>query len=232
MCFDENSRLMLDWYGERSRRPPRPNQPARKTMVTTQEERSMTMTDLSCLVRALEPGEVRLCRNAAQARTRDKRESCEALRSFGMLIVIACALVTAPHPAMAQHASGPTAANALAADDALSKAIRENAADRIERWLDKDWAVVSTRGEVGEGVSVFPSGIKSGVLTRTTFETSEPRVRVYGDVALVTTKVKTSGILGGKPFDVLERQTDVWLWKDSAWKCIFTHETKFPDKAG
>jgi hypothetical protein len=38
-------------------------------------------------------------------------------------------------------------------------------------------------------------------------------VRLYGNIALVTTKVKTSGTFQGKPFDVMERQTDVLLWK-------------------
>ena len=160
------------------------------------------------------------------------RESCEFLRGFGVLAVLACALVVGPHAAKAQPETGPNAASALAADDDLSKAIRENNGDGIARWLDKDWAVVSTVGGLGEGASVFPDAIKTGELTRTTFETSKPRVRVYDNVALVTTKVKTSGMLSGKPFDVLERQTDVWLWKDGGWKCVFTHETKIPDKAG
>lgn len=184
------------------------------------------MTQISCLLG------VRRYRNAAESKTPDRRESSESLRGFAMLIFIVCALVVDPHAVNAQAESGPTATSALAADDALSKAIRENDADGIARWLDKDWAVVSGRGEVGEGVSIFPSGIKSGVLRRTTFETSEPRVRIYGDVALVTTKVKTSGMFGGKPFDVLERQTDVWLRKDGAWKCVLTHETMIPAKAG
>jgi ketosteroid isomerase-like protein len=65
-------------------------------------------------------------------------------------------------------------------------------------------------------------------LTRKTFEISEPRVRLYGNTALVTTEVKTSGTFQGKPFDVTERQTDVWLWKDGGWKCVLTHETKIP----
>ena len=159
------------------------------------------------------------------------RESYEFLRGFGALAVIACALVVGPHVAKAQPEIGPNAASALAADDDLTKAIRENNGDGIARWLDKDWAVVSTTGGMGEGPSTFPDGIKSGVLTRTTFETSEPRVRVFDNVALVTTKVKTSGMLAGKPFDVQERQTDVWLWKGNGWRCILTHETKIPAKA-
>ena len=158
------------------------------------------------------------------------RYRCEFFRGFSALAVIASALVVGPHVAKAQPEIGPSAASALAADDDLSKAIRENNGDGIARWLDKDWAVISTTGGLGEGPSIFPDGIKSGALTRTTFETSDPRVRVFDNVALVTTKVKTSGVLAGKPFDVQERQTDVWLWEGHAWKCILTHETKIPAK--
>jgi ketosteroid isomerase-like protein len=192
----------------------------------------MIMTEFLCLLRVSQRVGVRRCRNAAKTKTLDRRASSGSLRGFGMLTVIACALVVAPHAVKAQPQSGPTATSVLAADDALSTAIRENNADGITGWLDKDWAVVSGRGDVGEGVSIFPSGISSGVLRRTTFETSEPRVRLYGDVALVTAKVKTSGMFRGKPFDVLERQTDVWHWKDGAWKCVLTHETIIPAKAG
>ena len=49
-------------------------------------------------------------------------------------------------------------------------------------------------------------------------------MRLYGDMALVTTKVHNAGLFNGKPFDVMERQTDVWLWKDGGWKCVLTHE--------
>ena len=44
-------------------------------------------------------------------------------------------------------------------------------------------------------------------------------------MAVVTTKVKTSGMFDGKPFDVKERQTDVLRWADGRWKCVLTHET-------
>jgi hypothetical protein len=160
----------------------------------------------------------------------NKRETTRRPRVFSALGVAACVLVISPFAVEAQPNTGATAASALAADDALTKAIRENNADGIERWLDKDWGVVSTRGGVGEGASTFPNGIRTGELTRKTFETSEPRVRVFDNVAVVTTKVKTSGMLSGKPFDVLERQTDVWLWKHGEWKCVLTHETKIPPK--
>ena len=114
----------------------------------------------------------------------------------------------------------------LAAEKEIARAMPSNDADGITRSLADDWAVIATSGAVAEGKSVFADGIKSGFLTRKTFEISEPRVRLYGDVALVTTKVQTSGVLQGKPFDVTERQTDVLVWRDGGWKSVLTHETK------
>ena len=61
---------------------------------------------------------------------------------------------------------GPTVENALAADQELARAMRENDTAGIVRMLDKDWAVISTRGGIGEGPSIFPDGIRSGYLTR------------------------------------------------------------------
>jgi ketosteroid isomerase-like protein len=123
---------------------------------------------------------------------------------------------------------GPTAESALAADQELARAMRDNDTTGIVRMLDKDWAVIATTGGIGEGPSIFPDGIRSGYLTRKTFSLSEPRVRLYGNTAVVTTKVELSGTFQGKPFEVTERQTDVWYWKDGGWKCILTHETKMP----
>ena len=144
---------------------------------------------------------------------------------------VACAaslFVAGASSGFAEAQAGPTAEGALAADEALALAMQANDADGIRRWLDKDWAVIATTGGIGEGPDVFPSGIKSGHLIRKIFEISEPRVRVFGDTAVVTTKVKLSGVFNGKDFDVGERQTDVWAWRDGGWKCVLTHETKLP----
>jgi len=126
----------------------------------------------------------------------------------------------------ARSEAGPTTESALTADQGFAKAMQENDADGIAGYLTEDWAVVTGNGDVAEGKSVFPSGIKSGYLTRTKYETSDPRVRLYGNTALVTTQVKLSGVIGGKPFaDVEMRQTNIWIWKDGGWKCVLTHET-------
>ncbi len=160
-----------------------------------------------------------------------KRESMRILNGILTLTIVGLLIAPIASPkaaGAAKPAPGPTAESALAADDELTKALRDDDPDGIARWLSDDWVVISARGEVGEGKSIFPNAIRSGHLKHTAYESSEPRVRVYGNVALVTTRLHNAGssLVGSehKPYDAMEIQTDVWLWKDGGWKCVLTHE--------
>lgn len=151
------------------------------------------------------------------------------IASIGLCVFLAGIAITVAAKSPKANAA-PTAESLMAAEDGLAKAMRENNADAIPTYLSDDWVVITGHGDVGEGKSIFPDGIKSGHLTRKTFEMSEPRVRMYGDMALVTFKLHLAGTFGGKPFDVMERETDAWEWKDGGWKCVLSHESLFPKK--
>jgi ketosteroid isomerase-like protein len=158
-----------------------------------------------------------------------KRESMRIVNGILTLIIVGLLIapIASPRAAgAAKPAPGPTAESVMAAEEELTRALGDNDADGVARCLSDDWAVISARGGVGEGKSIFPEGIKPGFLKHTAYESSEPRVRLYGNVALVTTKLHNAGTFGSehKTFDVMERQTDVWLWKDGGWKCVLTHE--------
>lgn len=145
-------------------------------------------------------------------------------------LVAAIALSVAASP---KAETGPTAESALAADNEFAKAMRDNDANGIENLLSDDYAVIPTNGEVVEGKGTFPGGIRTGVLTKSMFQTTESRVRLYGNTAVVTTKVVMAGMFHGEPYkDVGERQTDVWVWRDGAWRCVLTHETGLKDMPG
>jgi hypothetical protein len=122
---------------------------------------------------------------------------------------------------------GPTAENALAAEKEVTQALLTSDANTLERLLAADWIVISTQGAIADR-QAFIAAIKSGVFTRKTMDLSEPRVKIYGNTAVVTTYLKTSGTIGGKDFDVAERQTDVLVWTEGAWKSVLLHETKIP----
>lgn len=124
--------------------------------------------------------------------------------------------------------AGPTVKSVMAAEEGLAKALRANNADAIQGYLSDGWAVITGFGDVGEGNYIFPEGIKTGGRTLTTFDISEPRVRVFGNSGLVTFKLHLAGVFAGKPFDGIERETDAWVWEDGRWKCVLSHETLFP----
>ena len=153
-------------------------------------------------------------------RTYDRSLGSVLTVAFGVVAgALGCRNATPSGPAMS-----PSVENVLLADEELTRALRDNDPDGVERWLSDDWVVISARGDVGEGKAIFPKRIRSGLLKHTAYDTSEARVRLYGDIALVTTKLHNVGAFGGRPFDVMERQTDVWQWKDGGWKCVLTHE--------
>jgi ketosteroid isomerase-like protein len=152
-----------------------------------------------------------------------------ALAFLGAGLIVGFTAARVPTATAADNTTrlaGPTAENAWGAEQAIAQDMQGNNAEGIERALADDWAVIATSGGVGEGKTIFPQGIKTGELTRKTFVLSEPRVRLFGNIALITTKVQTSGTFHGKPFDVAERQTDVLLWEHGGWKSVLTHETK------
>ena len=143
----------------------------------------------------------------------------------GFVVAILALVLILVAAGKAKPEAGPTAGNAMAAEEALARAFRNNDAAAISSLLDSSWAVITANGDVAEGPQIFPEGIKSGYRTLKTFDMSEPRVRLYGKVALITIKLDLAGVFGGKQFDVLERETDTWVWKDGGWKCVLTHES-------
>jgi ketosteroid isomerase-like protein len=144
-----------------------------------------------------------------------------------MKIFIACMTITIiagfklPARPVAKK-TGPTVENALAADRQFAMALQNNDTLGIVRLLDKDWAVITSHGDIAEGPDVYPNGIRTGHRIVTKMELREPRVRLFGNVAVVTTKVRL-GVASYGEFDL--RQTDTWLWKNGAWKCILQHES-------
>jgi ketosteroid isomerase-like protein len=142
-----------------------------------------------------------------------------------LVVLIVPILVLVSAGAGEEKPAGPTAENAIAAEEALARAFRNNDADALSNLFDSSWAVITANGDVAEGPETFPSGIKSGFRTLKTFDMSEARVRLYGNVAVITIKLDLAGVFGGKPFEVLERETDTWVWKDGGWKCVLTHES-------
>jgi hypothetical protein len=133
--------------------------------------------------------------------------------------------------------AGPTAKSALSTDEAINQAMLTSDTGALKTLLADGWVVVSGFGGIADK-SGFIEFIREGG-PRKKMILSEPRVRIYGDTALVTTHLSAAGPfvkeVNGKLvrncFDVKERQTDVLVWKNGAWRSVLLHETIIPPGA-
>ena len=53
----------------------------------------------------------------------------------------------------------------------------------------------------------------------------EPRVRIFGDVGIVTGRVTNTAFYGGQRFDADEWTTDVFVRQSGRWRCVHSHIT-------
>jgi ketosteroid isomerase-like protein len=113
----------------------------------------------------------------------------------------------------------------LATEDDWTNAILSNDADWIETFVADDWVIVSDSGITPR--QRFLEVIRSGQLSHSAMAASgEPRIRVYGDTAIVTVRVVSTAHYQGHRLDADEWTTDVFdRHSDGRWLCRLTHIT-------
>jgi ketosteroid isomerase-like protein len=105
-----------------------------------------------------------------------------------------------------------------------AEAMISNDAGRIGAFMADDWVLVSERGVAAK--EYFLSFVESGALTHTSFEMiGEPRLKLYGDSAVLTARVTSTSIFNGEKTDADEFTTDVLVKRDGRWLCVLSHIT-------
>jgi len=102
------------------------------------------------------------------------------------------------------------------------RAMVENDAETIGRYLSDDWTIVGSDGNVSDKAT-FLGLIQSGALTHDVMESHEMKVRVYGDTAVVLAKGVSGGKYQGQAFREVERVSCVFVRQNGQWKCVLTH---------
>lgn len=104
-----------------------------------------------------------------------------------------------------------------------NEAIVANDPEAIGRFAEPDWVFVGENG-------IFPGdqfldSVAKGRVTHDFMTSDVHDVRVYGDVAIVTARVRNSGTFEGNPFQLDEWSTDVFIRRADGWRCAVTHLT-------
>ena len=95
---------------------------------------------------------------------------------------------------------------------------------RIAAFMADEWVIVSDSGI--DTRERFLSLVESGALTHSAMDLrTEPRIRVYGDTAVVTGRVTNTTHYQGEHHDADEWTTDVFVRRQGRWLCVLSHIT-------
>jgi ketosteroid isomerase-like protein len=58
------------------------------------------------------------------------------------------------------------------------------------------------------------------------FQTSDEKTLIYGDMAIITGRLRVEGVAGGEPYDTEVRFTDILARIDGQWRAVAAHASK------
>ena len=116
----------------------------------------------------------------------------------------------------------------VAAQQAWSEVILSNDADRIADHMADDWVIVTPGGVVTS--DQFLGAIRASALRHTRMEPAQgpdgaPRVRVYGDVAVLTQRLCSTETQGPQTRTNDEWMTTLFTRHDGRWSINLMHLT-------
>src|SRR6266567_5153203 len=117
----------------------------------------------------------------------------------------------------------------LKLENEFARAVTSNDADALDELLADDWVIVEPDGSFIDKAR-FLGVIKSGALSHESMESTDLRVRIYGNTAVVTGLTATKGKFMGQDFTACERATDIFVKHTDRWQCVFTQLTRFAKK--
>jgi len=117
----------------------------------------------------------------------------------------------------------------LKLEDEFARAVAGNDADALDGLLANDWIIVEPDGSIIDKAR-FLGVIRSGALSHESMESTDLRVRLYGNTAVVTALTTTKGKFMGQHFASCERATDIFVKQTDRWQCVFTQLTRFTKK--
>jgi hypothetical protein len=129
---------------------------------------------------------------------------------------------------MSTLAASEDAAGVVAAQQVWSDSILTNDADVIADQLRSDGVIVTPDGSVS--AHQFLAAIRASALTHTRMEAAQdpdgnPRVRVYGETAVLTQRVLSTEVAGGHTRDNDEWTTTLFVRTHGRWQVALIHLT-------
>ena len=111
-----------------------------------------------------------------------------------------------------------------AVEEAFNRAVVSNDVAKISVCISEDWVLVTPEaGPVPR--ERFLQAVEQGILSHDSMSKDIGRIRVYGNVAVVTGRGRNTGMFKGTPISANEWVTDIYVKTDDRWICVLTHLT-------
>ncbi|HEX8548509.1 MAG TPA: nuclear transport factor 2 family protein, partial [Cytophagaceae bacterium] len=94
----------------------------------------------------------------------------------------------------------------------------------IQKCITNDWVLVDSQGGIIPQEKFF-SVLEQGLLSHSTMTKQILRVKVYGEIALVTGRGQNTATWQGQSIEADEWITDVYKKENDKWLCVLTHLT-------
>ncbi len=108
--------------------------------------------------------------------------------------------------------------------DNFNVAVTSNSVEEIKKCMTSDWVLVDSQGGIIPQEGFF-SVLQQGKLSHSTMTNEILRVKIYGDIAIVTSRGQNTGTWQGQPMEADEWITDVYRKENDKWLCVLTHLT-------
>uniref|UniRef100_A0A7V2ZKL0 Nuclear transport factor 2 family protein n=1 Tax=Ignavibacterium album TaxID=591197 RepID=A0A7V2ZKL0_9BACT len=104
-------------------------------------------------------------------------------------------------------------------EDNFNVAVISNKVDEIKKFITSDWVLVASQGGIIPQERFFEV-LEQGLLSHKTMTKEILRVKVYGDIALITGHGQNKGTWQGQPMQADEWVTDVYKRENDKWLCL------------
>ena len=109
-------------------------------------------------------------------------------------------------------------------ENSFNEAVISNKVEEIKKCITNEWVIVDAQGGILPQERFFYV-LEQGLLKHFTMTKDILRVKVYGDIALVTGRGQNTGTWEGQPLEADEWVTDVYKKEGGNWFCVLTHLT-------
>ncbi|MGS2763707.1 nuclear transport factor 2 family protein [Sinomicrobium sp. M5D2P9] len=109
-------------------------------------------------------------------------------------------------------------------EENFNQAVISNNVDEIKKCITEDWELIDSQGGIISQERFFQV-LEQGLLSHSTMTKEILRIKLYGDIALVTGRGKNTAIWQGQKIEADEWVTDVYKKESDRWLCVLTHLT-------